>query len=609
MSYAAEPYEVFVDDLLGSFTGAVSRLRFTFLASEAPFELGDGNEPVPESLRVHGLVGATFHRFVIGVDYVVVDNTIVWRESSPGVPDGAATWPDDGSDFWVAFEQQPGNGEPPVLTDRNEGSITRTLAESMAIEFAVVAHQLEGVYEAAHVGTATGRDLDRVAELVGVKRRGKLHARGAVTLRRSSPAPADITIAAGTRISTGDTPLVTVETNETVTLRRGTIAVNAPVRALADGAAGVAAANTLVVLHRPILGVEDVVNTQSLTFGGGAESDEAMRRRIGRALETSGRSTVGAIKGALASIDAIREQDILVEEDHLAFPGAVKVVVATDLDEADALAASRVLEDVRPAGIRIVHDLPSPSATPPIVGTADDGGGGDDLGDGDGPTAAPEVVGSHDFPIAIKAVVTPASTELVDLERSALVDHVVSAIVEYVDAASIGQSVVYNGIVFDVMGVDGVLDVVLDLAPRGNGAEPDGRKNLRPPTNTRATLDRTDLEVILGGALIALDITATVELLGEATSDQATAIQNAQTDIASRLRLALQTPPAKITPSDLLGKLPNTDDYHVAAVQYTAELLEEGLIVERVDVPLELSGSKQPWVRQVSVVLASTGAA
>ena len=91
---------------------------------------------------------------------------------------------------------------PPRLTDRNPGSILRTLAESFAREYAVVSRQLERVYDEAFIETADGRALDQLVALVGVTRRTQLFAVGEVVFSRLTPAPGDVTIEAGTPIST-----------------------------------------------------------------------------------------------------------------------------------------------------------------------------------------------------------------------------------------------------------------------------------------------------------------------------------------------------------------------------------------------------------------------
>ena len=602
MSFAAEPYGVFVEDLLANLTGGVSRVAFRFVPEAMPFELHERVRP--DSVRVHGLVDGEFTLFAAGLDYVVGDDAVVvWRESEPGVPAAEARWPDEGTDFWVAFEREPGTAPAPALDDRNPGSITRLLAEAFAREYAVVSKQLELVYDAAFVDTAGGRDLDAVAALVGVRRRGQTTARGEVTFLRATPAAADITVPVGSRVSTAEPPLVTVETTETVTLRRGVQAATAPVRSLTEGPTGVAAARTLTVLHRPILGIEQVTNPEPLTFGGEAERDAELRLRVTRALEGSGRSTVGAIRGALASLEGVREQDVVLVEDHLAHPGVVKLTVTADLDAAAAIAASRLLEEHRPAGVRIVHNLPAPTATAPTLD-------GEPRGGGEGPSSAGDVLEGVWFPVVAAVTVTPASTQLTSQQRDRLAVDVATALQGAVDAAGAGEPLVYNRLVAAVMAVEGVLDAVIDVqpGPLEAGTVVAGRVNLRPPPGTRVRLDPADLTVTLRGALVALDVSAEVQRIGLAASAEAiSALEAAEDDIERRLVEALQVAPDVITPAYLKGQLPDTADYRVTAVSYQAELIEEGLRVVRPDVTIDLAGDQQPWIRSVSVTEAVIG--
>jgi hypothetical protein len=239
MSFAAEPYGVFVDDLVSSLTGGVTRERFTFLDDQKPFTLAYASSAVTTTVRVNGLVAGEYFRFTPGTDFDVTAGTIVWRESAPGVPAARATWPDRGSDFYASYERTPDPGAPPRLTDRNPGSIVRTLAESFAREYAVLSRQLEGVYRAGFLGTAEGRDLDQVVALVGVERRTRTFARGEVVFTRATPAPADIFIPSGTRVSTGEVPASVVETVDPGTLRAGAVSVAVPVQALVAGPDGV----------------------------------------------------------------------------------------------------------------------------------------------------------------------------------------------------------------------------------------------------------------------------------------------------------------------------------------------------------------------------------
>ena len=64
MSFAAEPYAVFVEDVLANLTGGASRIRFRFVEEELPFRVGAHERVLPESLRVIGLVDGAFTQFV-----------------------------------------------------------------------------------------------------------------------------------------------------------------------------------------------------------------------------------------------------------------------------------------------------------------------------------------------------------------------------------------------------------------------------------------------------------------------------------------------------------------------------------------------------------------
>jgi uncharacterized phage protein gp47/JayE len=586
MSFAAEPFGVFVDDLLTGLTGGVVREEFTFTAEQEPFRLGFGADIVATTVRIHGLVDSSFRRFTAGTDFAVQsDGTIAWLAAEPDVPAPGATWPDRGSRFYATYERTPDPQQPPVLTDRNPGSVVRMLAESFAREYAVVSRQLEAVYRGAFVETAEGRDLDKVVALVGIERRARTVASGEVVFARTTPARADIFIPAGTLISTGEAPAVTVETTDDRTLRSGTLSAAAPVRATVEGPAGVAPAGTLTVIHRPILGIESVTNPQAMTFGGAAETDETLRRRATRALEAGGRSTLGALTGALTSVEGIREQDVRIVEDHLAFPGVIKITVASDLGPDSAARAAALLEEVRPAGVRVLHNLP----LAPAIGLPP---AGDTQGQDPGPAAPLPPVAAEAtvwFPIGITAVVTPSGADLTAGQKASLSSAVDARIREFVDALGVGETVIYNRLVAAIIGVDGVQDVSVDLYAAA--AAPSGRRNLFPsPPDTRPRLDV--LEVTLRGALVALDVTADVERRGlAATADAAAGLAAARDDIARRLGDLLASHSGTIDRATLLGALPDSATYAVKDISYTAEFVDEG----------QPSADQQPWLRGVTV--------
>jgi len=602
VSFAAEPYGVFVDDILSNLTGGVTREQFRFLVENQPFRLAAGLDALPETVRVHGIAEGDFHRFINEGDYDIVDGLITWRQDPDGTPGDGVTWPDEGTLFWASYERTPDPQDPPRLTDRNPGSIVRTLAESFSREFAVLSMQLDSVYEASFIETASGRDLEQLAALLGLTRRSQSFASGEVIFSRSTPAPADITIPEGAKISTSDVPAVTVETIDDATLRSGTLSVAVPVQALVEGMDGVTKAGSLSVIHRPILGIDRATNSEAVAFGS-QETDVMLRRRMRRALQTSGRSTVDALVGAVTSVDGVREQDILVEEDHLAFPGAVKMTIAADLDAAAEKLAVQRIEEFRPAGVRILHDLEILSEEDINPGPGG-GGGGDDVVASE--TATDDDISRNRYPVLVTAGVTPTSPNLTPTEKETLVEKVRVALTDEVALPGLGEPLIYNRMIAAAMAIDGVYDVVLDLQREGSEL-PAHRFNVYPsPITTRVEL--AALDISLRGARIALDVTANITLLSFATDlDEAAAKAEASRDIQERLGIGIntlrpenETDSFAITQSDLLGLLPDTETYQVDELSYTAEFVDEGLRVSKANVTITPGPDQVVQIRGVA---------
>lgn len=601
MTYAAEPYAQFVDDLLTSLTGGQVREQFRFLPEEAPFRLAAPDPVLPATVRVHGLVAGQYTRFRAGTDYAKLgpDKTLQWLAAASG-----AVLPDAGSVFFVNYES---TGGAPLLTDRNPGSVTRLLAESFAREYAVLSRQLEAVYQSAFVATATGRDLEQLAALLGIERRRRLSATGSALFSRASPAPADIFIPAGTKLSTAEPPPLGFETTEDRTLQRGNLSVEAPISARLPGASGVVAAQAVRVVDRPILGIDSVANPQATRFAGADETDALLRARCRRALETSGKATTGALIGALTSLPGLREKDIRIAEDYLAHPGVVKVNVALpEMGAAELLSTSEqaiaLIEATRPLGVRVEHNI---DAARPL-GLATPGGGA--VAVDSALAAEPANVGIADgskllLPVNVDVVVTPIMLALSADQRSKLLRAADAVVAAFVRDAGIGETLVYNRLVAQLMALDAVLDVSVALYPADKTAL-DGRKNLIPD-NPNARPVRGAVDIRIGGSLILLDLAVNVSLQGAALAapDPSAPRAAALADIAEKLKnfvatLGTQTLSVGLLKSQLTG----SDTYTVTDLHYKVEFMEAGVRVHQQDVELPLSGLERLWVRGASLL-------
>jgi hypothetical protein len=469
------------------------------------------------------------------------------------------------------------------------------------------------VYRGAYLETASGRDLDQLVALLGLSRRVPTFAVGTLLFARTTPAPAAIFVPAGTRVSTAEPPLATFETTEDRTLARGTLTVEAPIQALASGIAGVVDPHAIRVIHRPILGVESIDNALGTSLGTAAESDDALRLRARRALEQSGRATPGALISALTTLPNVREKDLRVDEDPLRRPGVVTLKVAAELDAAQAARAVQLIEENRPLGVRVLHDLDTPETLPSIGPAAPEI---DDRDDAPPADTTVDTAGLF-YPVAIAAVLLPAASGLSSAQRTALKQRGEAALRAFVANAGIGETLVYNGLVAQLMGIEGVSDVSVEMypvpapvVPEGGGPPSPGtppalrRHNLDVPRSQRASVDPKNLgafAVDVGGELVALDVTVTVTLKGLALLpdiDPLVMREDVRQMIAAALRDHIDSLQA-VTLATLKGLLPETEYYRVDAVEYRVEFLDAGIRVGHQNVDLTLDDRQRPWLRQV----------
>lgn len=599
MTYAAEPYAQFVDDLLSALTGGETRETFRYLPEAEPFKLSQAGV-LPTSLRVYGVVDSAYRRFRLNTDYELADGAVRWRRNPDGTPARDAVLPDEGTPFYASYEVE---GTVRLLTDRNPGSVTRLLAESFAREYAVLSRQMESIYRAGFLDTAGGRDLDQIAALVGTRRRRRLSATGTVLFGRTTPAPADINIPAGTRLSTIEPPPLSFETSEDAVLQRGNLSVEVPVAAIAAGSGGIVPAGAIRVVNRPILGLQTVENPQSTAYAAADETDENLRSRVRRALEGAGQATSGALFSALGQLPGLREKDVRIAEDYLKHPGVVRLTVAlpemaaAERDSA-AVQAVRLVEEVRPVGVRFEHNIDAPM----VAGPAMPGPG--IVADGDGDPIVTGIAGTSDIflPVDVIAELTPTTLAMTPEARAELESRARSAVEAFIAEAGLGETLVYNRLVAVLMALEGVLDVGLEMFPSNDPGAP-RRKNLMP-ANPSVRPSRGEVVVRLGGSLIVLDVQIAVELkgpglIGDAETNKEAA--RAEAEIKLRDGVATIAAGAVLTPAELEALLPSTDSFTATVRSYVATYSDAGVRLNQQNVRFSLTGLERLWVRSVTI--------
>jgi uncharacterized phage protein gp47/JayE len=244
----------------------------------------------------------------------------------------------------------PVQTDPTPLTDLNVGSVIRTLTETVAREMAMAYLQLEHIYKSAYLETAEGSSLDKVVALIGVQRlptgfpvvRLRFTRRTDTATQVTVPANTAVTDTAGNRYLTLD-PL-TLEPGEST--REGLARGETPGTRLVEAGA----LNRMAVL---IAGVSEVTNPQPARTLNAPETDDALRRRAAGSLQGVVRGTQDALRFGLLSLDGVKNVNIIEAPNGV--PGEIRIEVAhTADDHALQDAISRTIEDIRPAGIRVL---------------------------------------------------------------------------------------------------------------------------------------------------------------------------------------------------------------------------------------------------------------
>ncbi|HEY8227043.1 MAG TPA: baseplate J/gp47 family protein [Pyrinomonadaceae bacterium] len=522
MTFVAQPYERFVDDLLTALTGGVTREEHQFVNVEQPYALASPGV-VAASVKVSGQRNREFVLFEGGIDYNYKPDqeAIVWNEKGK--------LPDDHSYFYVSYYPQE---RSPKLTDRNPGSVTATLGEAFAREYSVLHKQMQMIYESAFVDTATGFSLDHVAALLGLDRKDAKFAGGEVLFRRTTPAEGDITIPSGTLVSTDQGQ--NFETTDKRILRKGQLSVTATVRAQVDGPAGKVDAGMIKNINRPIFGIESATNDAATFFATEKETDEELRRRIKGTLERAGKSTLDSIKFSLIEeIPGINEGNVQVTE-SADVPGRVEVKfgLGSTVDPDLVRRIEETIFNSRPAGVRVVHNLPSRSAIPAYPGNGSNGAGDitretlvKDFGSSASHVSVhfpPDVLSKMDegiLDLQIEVLLRLTEGNLSVPQKENIEDEVRTAVTEFIETLPMGADLIYNKLLAQIVGREQVADAGLQLgaarrkdAPAGpffsSNVSTDGRK---------AKVEMNNIFVALMGETIQIDLLVLVEEVPGAT--------------------------------------------------------------------------------------------
>ena len=236
-----------------------------------------------------------------------------------------------------------------LIKELDEPGVIYAIFQAVAGELEELYKELEATLDRAFVDTAQGHDLDRIAALLGVRRKQGSRAVGVLRFYRDTPADRDYLIPKSTRARTPLLPgreYLSFETTQDAVLQAGQTYVDVPAQSVGAGAKYNVAAGSILVIETPVQGAVKVTNPSAFTGGTDPESDEELRARIPLQLDALKRATADAIRSAVLAIEGV--QDVIVQDGST--PGTVEItVVGTSFDMSEVEA---VVEQYKGAGIQ-----------------------------------------------------------------------------------------------------------------------------------------------------------------------------------------------------------------------------------------------------------------
>jgi len=577
MTFVAQPYEQFVDDLLTSLTGGISREEHRITGREEPYSLATPGA-IPNSIRLFGQYNEAFILFEAGRDYAYnsEEGSILWLDEG--------RLPDENSFFYINYYVRSSR---PHLSDRNPGSTTATASEAFARQYAVLHKQMEIIYRSAFVDFAPGASLDHVASLLGLSRRGSANAVGEVLFKRSTPAPGDITIPAGTIVSTSQGQ--NFESVEKRVLRNGQLSITAPIRSQVEGPPGQTTAGTIGNINRPLFGIETVINEADTFFATEQETDEAFRRRIKGAVERAGKSTLNAIKFALIeAVPEITEGNMQITE-RVDVPGMVEVKLGLEAPPEPELV--RRVEDAifqsRPAGVKVVHNLATRTLSPNEQTAESESQMESERTKTAAAILPPEVLA--EMPEGVLKLKVNVTLQLIEpnisaSEKESLEINVREQIMNYIDQLPMGDDIIYNKLLGRVMQIEEIADANLFIDAY-SGSIPVRQENLKSD-GRKATIQAEDIAVLMMEETVHIRIDIKVEPVPGQAQPASDALQRIDNTTREAVNRVLASSSGILTLEAIQAAIKEEIDRHSAfrliavnAVQLNAEYEETGRLL------------------------------
>lgn len=198
------------------------------------------------------------------------------------------------------------------ITDTGYSSVVRTLVSAIINELDIQEYNIQYIYDCLCIDSATGDELDKLVEFIGVYRHKASSAVGDITFKTSEPAKSEIIIPKDTIVSTRSTnatsPIEFRLTNSYI-IGIGQSQIIAKAEAVVPGVMAIPPRG-VCIMNTPIIGITEVFNASAISGGTDMESDESVRLRAKSARNAVGKATETAMISAIKDVDGVLNVDI-----------------------------------------------------------------------------------------------------------------------------------------------------------------------------------------------------------------------------------------------------------------------------------------------------------
>lgn len=224
-----------------------------------------------------------------------------------------------------------------------ENSESEKRLEAVASELYALSCYGDYIFKQAFVQTATGEELDKHAQLRGVKRKSADFSHGEVTFSVLTPADENISIPKGTICSVKNKPYLQFATDEQCVINAGELNATVAVTALSSGGEHNVKPYEISVMVNAPTSVYSVFNSDYLQGGCDTESDASLRRRIINhyAMPANGVNCC-SVANALLDYDFVRDCNVFLTQEK----GVITVVIKSKTGKLEAEEINKILDSV-----------------------------------------------------------------------------------------------------------------------------------------------------------------------------------------------------------------------------------------------------------------------